>query len=162
MLVGHGQPFDDIGKHASAVDRALGLALLTLAAVDLDQAGDDFQGNVLGRGVQHLLQLMGAEPLYDHVLLFLSELILFVKLLELSLVCLPISAESVLGILQVLGLLLVVALQEPSPAFLHLEDFLNIDFWLSSRQCALIHQANIECVLMQISQAPIHTKIRQP
>ena len=70
--------------------------------------------------MQHIFKLLGAEALNDDVLLFFTELVLFLKLFQLSLLCLPVDAKPTLRFLQHLQLLLVQTLQQPLPPLLHL------------------------------------------
>lgn len=139
LLIRHGQPLYDVGQHALArrlccleatasALAAIEVALLSESwtrggpIIDLDEAGDHFVGNVLGRCVQHLLQLLGREALDDDVLLLFAELVLLLELFELGLLSLAASAESAaLPIEQALELLVVEALQQTLPPLLHFD-----------------------------------------
>ena len=139
LLIRHGQPLYDVGQHALA-GRLCSLEATTSAlaaievallgegwtrgrpVVDLDEARDHFVGDVFGRCVQHLLQLLRREALDDDVLLLFAELVLLLELLELGLLSLATSAESAtLPIEQALELLVVEALQQTLPPLLHFD-----------------------------------------
>lgn len=115
MLISHGQPFNDISQYAFA-SRLRSASIIGLSdpwslllpherliiprlagrstsCIDPYKTRYDLICHVLCRRVQHVLQLLSREALYDHILLLLAKLILFLKLLKFSLVCLAAGAK---------------------------------------------------------------------
>ena len=120
MLVGHGKPLDDVGEDTFAAHSRLLhplelrarifieiILLFLLALVGRDQARNNFICNIFSGGMQHIFELLGREALDNHILLFFSQLVFLLELLQLDLLSLAVGAEAGLGNawLHVVGLL---------------------------------------------------------